>query len=209
MKQKPFHSRQEKSDITRQQIINAAVDLFYEYGYEKASLHEIASKVGISQAAIFYHFRNKEQILYTIIEAVSDKLTLTLRSCLSGNGDPLEKLRNAIFQHIFSIKMNRKGAKIIIEDKRFLSGKLNKQVKEKEKVIYRLYKNQLMKLQKEKRIRQCDLTAVTFTILGMINWLYHWYNPRKALPIEKMAEEILNILIWGVLSEEEKRAIGS
>ena len=196
--------KSEKSETIRQKIINAAIDLFYEHGFEKASLRDIAGRVGITQAAIYYHFRNKEEILYTIIETSSNELFLTLRSCLSGNGDPLLKLKNAIFQHIISIKTKRKGAKIIIEDKRFLSGDLNSLVKEKEKAVYHLYKNQLSQLQKEKKIRPCDLTVATFGILGMINWLYHWYRPDKNISIETMAEEITNTLFLGLLSEDGK-----
>jgi AcrR family transcriptional regulator len=199
-------SRPEKAETVRQQIINAAIDLFYEHGFEKASLRDIARNVGITQAAIYYHFKNKEEILYTIIETSSNELFFALKSCLLGNGNPLEKLRNAISQHILSIKTKRKGAKIIIEDKRFLGNELNKLVKEKEKAVYNLYKNQLGELQKEKRIRQCDLSVATFGILGMINWLYHWYRPEKGLSIEKMAEEIMKTLFLGLLSEEEKES---
>lgn len=198
MRQSPRNSRKE--------IIDAATDLFYEQGFEKASLRDIARKVGITQAAIYYHFRNKEEILYTIIETSSNELFLTLRSCFSGNEDPLKRLRNAIFQHIISIKTRRKGAKIIIEDKRFLSGELNKLVKEKEKAVYSLYKNQLAELQRNMRIKECDLTVATFGILGMINWLYHWYRSEKEISIEKMAEEIINTLFLGLLGEGEKRS---
>ena len=101
----------------RQEIINAAIDLFYEYGYQKASLRDLSRKVGLTQAAIYYHFRNKEEILYTIIEKSSNDLYFTLKSCLSGKKDAVEELRDAILQHILSIKHGRKGAKIIIEDK--------------------------------------------------------------------------------------------
>jgi AcrR family transcriptional regulator len=189
----------ENSRKIKQEIINAATDLFYEQGFEKASLRDIARKVGLTQAAIYYHFRNKEEILYTIIETSSNELFFTLKSCLSGNRDPLEKLKNAISEHIISIKTKRKGAKIIIEDKRFLSGELNKLVKEKEKVVYNLYRSQLEELQRNMKIRECDLTVATFGILGMINWLYHWYRPEKEISIEKMAEEIINILFSGLL----------
>ena len=190
--------------VTRQEIIEAATDLFCELGYQKASLRDIAAKVGVTQAAIYYHFRNKEEILYTVIEESSNDLFFTLKTVLAGNGNSLAKLRNAITQHILSIKTRRKGAKIIIEDKRFLSGDLNRLVKEKERAVYNLYKNQLEELQKENRVRNCDLTAATFGILGMINWLYHWYRPDKGLSIEQLAEEIVNILFSGLLTGEKK-----
>jgi AcrR family transcriptional regulator len=193
--------KEKKINNRRQDIINAAIDLFYEYGYQKASLRDLSRKVGLTQAAIYYHFRNKEEILFTIIEKFSNELYFTLRACLSGKKDAFGELRDAIIQHILLIKHGRKGAKIIIEDKRFLSGELNKLVKEKERAIFYLYKNHLMELKKMKRIQDGDLTVATFGILGMINWLYHWYRPEKSLSLEQLAEQIVNNLFYGLLRD--------
>jgi AcrR family transcriptional regulator len=196
---------QEKAITNRREaIISAATDLFYEYGYEKASLRDISRRIGLTQAAIYYHFRNKEEILYTIIEQSSNELFFTLKSCLTGNRDLIEQLREAIIQHIFSIRHNRQGAKIIIEDKRYLSGELNRLVREKEMNVFYLYKNHLKELQRMGRIKKCDLTVATFGILGMINWLYHWYRPEKRLSIEKCADEIVNYVFYGLLNEERR-----
>jgi AcrR family transcriptional regulator len=186
----------------RDEIVSAAIDLFYEYGYQKASIRDICRRVGITQAALYYHFRNKEELLYTIIEKFSNELFFLLKSCFTENKDPVERLRNAILQHILSIKHSREGAKIIIEDKRFLSGELKTFVKEKEKAVFYLYKNYLNELQGQRKIRSCDLNVATFGILGMINWLYHWYRPDKGLPLEKLAEQIISILFRGLLNEQ-------
>ena len=185
----------------REEIVSAAIDLFYQYGYQKASIRDICRKVGITQAALYYHFQNKEELLYTIINKFSNKLFLILESCFAEDKDPIEKLRNAIFQHILSIKVAREGAKIIIEDKRFLSGELNRFVKEKEKAVFYLYRNYLEELQRTKKIRSCDLTVATFGVLGMINWLYHWYRPDKGLSLEQLAEQLISILFRGLLNE--------
>ena len=170
----------------REEIVSTATELFYEYGFQKATMRDICRKVGITQAALYYHFRNKEEILYTIIERSSNNLHLLLRSSFSENKDPVEKLRNAIYQHILSIKHAREGAKL---------------VKEKEKAVFYLYRDRLEELQKLGRIKPCDLTVATFSILGMINWLYHWYRPDKGLSLEALAEQIINILFRGLLSE--------
>lgn len=185
----------------RQEIISAAIDLFYEYGYQKASVRDICRKVGLTQAAIYYHFHNKEEILYTIIEQFSNQLYFTLKSCLTGHNDPVDELREAISRHILSIKTDRKGAKIIIEDKRFLSGALHKLVKEKEKNVFYLYRDCLVALQKSGKLTNCDLTVATFGIIGMINWLYHWYHPDKSLSLEQIADQIINILFGGLLPQ--------
>lgn len=188
-----------KSENRRESIISASIDLFYQHGYQKASLRDIAQRVGVTQAAIYYHFSCKEEILLTIIEQFTNQLFFTLKSCLADNKDPVNNLKNAIIKHCILTKSIRSGAKIIIEDKRFLSNDLRKMAKEKEKVIYYLYRDYLAEMQKSNLIKECDLTMATFGILGMINWLYHWYNPEGKIKLETMAEEMVQNLFYGLL----------
>ena len=51
---------------TRQRILDVALDLFVEQGYEETSLREIAARVGVTKAALYYHFRSKDEILMTL-----------------------------------------------------------------------------------------------------------------------------------------------
>ena len=54
------------SGETRQRILDVALDLFVEQGYEKTSLREIAERVGVTKAALYYHFQSKEEIVMTL-----------------------------------------------------------------------------------------------------------------------------------------------
>ena len=93
---KPMTAKKKFDAINRrQEIISAAIDLFYEYGYQRASVRDICRKVGLTQAAIYYHFHNKEEILFTIIEQFSNQLYFTLKSCITGQKDPAAELREA------------------------------------------------------------------------------------------------------------------
>jgi AcrR family transcriptional regulator len=53
---------------TRDKILEAALDCFIERSYDKVTLREIAEKVGVTKAALYYHFTSKEQILVTLLE---------------------------------------------------------------------------------------------------------------------------------------------
>ena len=51
---------------TRERILDIALELFTEQGYERTSLRQIAERLGYSKAAIYYHFASKEDILMTL-----------------------------------------------------------------------------------------------------------------------------------------------
>lgn len=54
---------------TREQIVAAADDLFYQHGFEHTSFTAIASAVKISRGNFYYHFKSKDEILDAVIEA--------------------------------------------------------------------------------------------------------------------------------------------
>ena len=55
---------------TRERIEQVALKLFVGRGYEKTSLREIAERLGVTKAALYYHFNTKEDILGSIFEVV-------------------------------------------------------------------------------------------------------------------------------------------
>ncbi|MGK5630611.1 TetR/AcrR family transcriptional regulator [Streptomyces sp. URMC 123] len=61
-------TQQPRRGDTRQRIQDVALELFVEQGYEKTSLREIAERLEVSKAALYYHFKTKEAILVSIIE---------------------------------------------------------------------------------------------------------------------------------------------
>jgi AcrR family transcriptional regulator len=56
---------------TRQRIQEVALELFGEQGYDKTSLREISERLGVTKAALYYHFRTKEEIVSSLFETAT------------------------------------------------------------------------------------------------------------------------------------------
>ncbi|WP_240124104.1 TetR/AcrR family transcriptional regulator [Streptomyces sp. MUM 136J] len=67
------HQQRRRGD-TRQRIQDVALELFAEQGYEKTSLREIAEGLDVTKAALYYHFKTKEEILVSIFEDLSQPI---------------------------------------------------------------------------------------------------------------------------------------
>lgn len=81
--------RQRQGLSAREEILDAAAQLFSEQGYSATSTRAIAMAVGIKQASLYYHFANKEQILSELlVDTVAPSLEAA--SALSGRSDPPE-----------------------------------------------------------------------------------------------------------------------
>jgi len=55
---------------TRQRALEVALELFAEHGYEQTSLREIADRLGVTKAALYYHFPSKEALLSGIVDSL-------------------------------------------------------------------------------------------------------------------------------------------
>ncbi|QTE00062.1 TetR/AcrR family transcriptional regulator [Streptomyces cyanogenus] len=61
-------TKQQRRGNTRQRIQDVALALFAEQGYEKTSLREIAERLDVTKAALYYHFKTKEEIIVSLFE---------------------------------------------------------------------------------------------------------------------------------------------
>jgi AcrR family transcriptional regulator len=85
---------------TAELIRSAAIDLFFEHGYEATSLRAIASEVGIQVGSLYNHLTSKESLLYSIMSTIMEDLLREFDARLAGIDDSVERLRAAIEVHV-------------------------------------------------------------------------------------------------------------
>jgi AcrR family transcriptional regulator len=108
--------RQARSEATRQKIVNAAVDLFAEVGYQSTGLGDIIERAELTKGALYYHFDSKEALATAIIE---DGAAVAL-SAFRNTGEPtapaLENMIHGVFviaDLIRTDKTVRTGAQLL------------------------------------------------------------------------------------------------
>src|SRR5438445_5955799 len=90
---------------TRAEILAVASELFIEQGYEATSLREIAARLGITKAALYYHFPSKDDILRALMEPVGEIVSelvnqLEAARNIAECADALTWVIQMIFEHI-------------------------------------------------------------------------------------------------------------
>jgi len=73
-------SRHTKGSKTREKILKSALKLFAEKGYKPTTVRDIAGAVGIKQSALYNHFKNKDEILSTLVDDLTSSAIVTLFS---------------------------------------------------------------------------------------------------------------------------------
>jgi AcrR family transcriptional regulator len=80
----------------RQQILDAARDLFVREGYDAVSMRRIAAKIEYSPTAIYLHFPDKQSILTALCDETFEKLSMRLATHFARTTDPLARLRDGL-----------------------------------------------------------------------------------------------------------------
>lgn len=90
--------RQKK--FLRQEILDAASELFVKEGYENVSMRRIADKIEYSPTTIYLYFHDKAELLEQVCQETFSRLTQHLRVILEQPGDPLERLRRGLIAYV-------------------------------------------------------------------------------------------------------------
>lgn len=81
---------------TRDRILHAALALFAEKGYEATSMREIAEQLGMTKAALYYHFDGKDAIVRTLLADIDDQVAVLVAWAREQPVD--EQLRTAVLE---------------------------------------------------------------------------------------------------------------
>lgn len=200
-------------DERRQQILRIAMKLFSENGFRGTTTKEIANASGISEAMVFRHFANKEE-LYTAI--------LDHKACNHSFQDPFEELNQQIaekddFGVFYTMALN--ALEHHREDEEFLRLMLHSALENHdlariffESFITEIY-NHLGKYiemrQREGAFRKIEPRVVVRAFIGM--FIHHslnntlWDKEQKLLNIsnEEAAREFATILLQGIKNDSE------
>jgi len=190
-----------KNDI-KERLIKASIDLFYKKRYLNSPIREIGEEAGVNPSLVYHYFKNKEEILFTIIERFSLHLINSLQEIQSRETDPVEGLRKMIFRHLLFNRESRKEVKITLEENPLLKGRPKNVNVSYQRKVYGLYLDQLKKLEQLDMLRPGNLTVIAFMIFGVINWFYRWYKEGGQLDTEVIANQMIENIFSGILNPE-------
>jgi TetR/AcrR family transcriptional regulator, transcriptional repressor of aconitase len=86
----------DKRNITRKQIIDAASSCFAEYGYDKTTFDDVAKKAGISRTLIYTYFKTKQEFFFTMMDEKHKNYLRQSQEVLDSDLSNKQKLRKII-----------------------------------------------------------------------------------------------------------------
>ena len=111
---------EEIMDLTERQnqIVEVAVKLIAEHGIQHLTIKNIASEIGVSEPALYRHFRNKLDILKAVIEYFGNKMQPAFEK-LNESNNPIGEVENFIREHFKIFSLNHNLARVIFSESNF------------------------------------------------------------------------------------------
>lgn len=183
------------------EICRIAARVFYEKGYDGASMQDIAQAVGLTKAGLYHHVGSKDRLLFEIMNYGMDILDETVLARVKDIADPQEKLRQTIIGHIDLIVRARDlEITVILHENRSLKGALRKKINARKRKYIDYLEGLIGQVQEHAGTRPLiSRRLAAFALLGMINWLYQWFRPEGPTHQNELAEAYVDFFFRGLL----------
>jgi AcrR family transcriptional regulator len=165
--------RRKSTAIRKQQIIDAARKLIIRKGSEHLTVRAMAKEVGLTEAAIYRHFKSKREILSFLMNHIMDTMLHDVERSTAENSPSLDTIEQVLKHHLSEIEQ-RKGMsfQIIAEIISLGDKKLNKDVYEKLNLYVDRLENLLSEGARSGHIRDdIDFGSAALLLFGMIQGL--------------------------------------
>ena len=178
-------------------ILGHATEVFYEKGYEGASMRDLARSSGMSLSGLYYYFESKEKLLYLIQKHTFSTIVERLRERLDEVSDPELRIRVFILNHLEYFLANEKAMKVLSHEAEVLKNGFGAEIAAIKREYYRICVGLLDDFKAAKRLEFSSRMAV-LSLFGMMNWIYTWYNPRVDADAEELSQGMGDIFLRGI-----------
>ena len=189
-----------KKDERLEQILKHAAQVFYEKGYDRASIRDIARQADMSLAGLYYYFRSKEELLFLIQKHVFTELLETIRGELEATTDPIRQLEIFIRNHLRYFIGNLVEMKVLSHEYECLMGEYRLTITGLRRDYFKVAEGIVASILAGESGSEVKPRIAVLGLFGMMNWLYTWYRPEVDGTAEDLAAQMSALYLKGLVA---------
>ncbi|MBO3277075.1 TetR/AcrR family transcriptional regulator [Pseudomonas schmalbachii] len=178
-------------ESARGKLLQTAAHLFRSRGYERTTVRDLASAVGIQSGSIFHHFKSKDEILRSVMEETVLYNTAVMRAALAEADTLRDRLLALIRCELQSIMGGTGEAMaVLVFEWRSLSPEGQQYILG----LRDIYEQMWMEVLEEACVVgacQGDPFILRRFLTGALSWTITWYDPDGVLNLDQLAEQAL------------------
>jgi AcrR family transcriptional regulator len=197
---------QSKYDQKLVHVLKTSAAIFAEKGYHSTSIRDIARATKMSLSGLYYYFKSKDELLFLIQDYCFSTVIDDCRRLLAGVDDPVHRLKLLIENHLNYFVNNMNEMKVLSHEATSIGGDFFKKVNSKKRQYVDLAMELIEEIARKYRVKGIDIRVATFSLFGMMNWIYNWYNPRKDVDVAGLSQNITRLFLSGFLGDKSLEA---
>lgn len=162
-------------ELQRDRMLRAAARCFNEKGYSGSSLKDVAAILGLTDAALYYYVRNKEELVYLCYVRAAEVGQEAMARAVSGGLSGMDTVRRYLRYHI-EIMVGDRGPVAIMSEIPSLKPVHRDAVLELSRQHSARFEEILKAGIEDGSIAPCDVRMTGNAIMGSINWIPKWYH---------------------------------
>lgn len=184
--------------MTREDILEAAAQVFRQKGYHGASMEDIAKAVNLQKPSLYHHVSSKQDILLALLNRALE-LLLERISAISMQDLPADKkLQEMVRVYLSILAENMDLSAVLLFEHRSLERKQHARHVPNRDRFESLWRSVLEEGVATGLFVCEDPALTTRAILGILNWTITWYRPDGALEIDEIADRYSHLLLNGL-----------
>jgi AcrR family transcriptional regulator len=201
-------------------ILDAAASVFMRLGFAGTSLDDISDNYGATKGIIYYHFRNKTTLFFSIQRRAMEMTREAIEGAAQGPGTARERLQKMAFGHALLLMERLNYLRVAAQGVEFhLSSRTTAEEREEIARITelrarneKLYLDVVVEGIEAGEFRRCDPKISVKALLGSLNWTSRWYQPRPGetrAERERLAEELAQFAVHAFLPERILKSVAT
>jgi len=182
----------------RDRVLKAAAHCFNQKGYSGTSLKDVADMLGLTDPALYYYVRNKEELVYLCYVRAADIGREAMQRAVAEGGSGFDQAQRYLRYHI-EIMVGERGPIAIMSEIPSLKPEHREEVLELSRQHSLNFEEILESGIGDGSIKNCDVRMTGNAIMGSINWIPKWFHGDEATA-SKIITEFPNVLSRGLES---------
>ena len=171
----------------RDRILKAAATCFNEKGYSGTSLKDVARHLGLTDAALYYYVRNKEELVYQCYLRAAELGRQAMERGIAEGKTGFEQAMLYIRYHI-EIMVGDEGPVAIMSEIPSLKRSHRNEILQVSRRHSAGFEAILKRGIEDGSIAPCDVRMTGNAVMGSINWIPKWYHGKAAMADQILAE---------------------
>ena len=185
--------------LQRDRMLRAAAHCFNQKGYSGTSLKDVADRLGLTDPALYYYVRNKEELVYLCYVRAAEVGREAMQLAISEGENGFDKVMLYLRHHV-DFMVGDRGPIAIMSEIPSLKKEHRNEVLELSRKHSAAFEALIEEGIADGSIAPCDVRMTGNAIMGAVNWIPKWHHGDEAIA-GKIVEEFPRILSGGLRRE--------